>query len=89
MTDLISRVTEIADDLDTLVDDEMIATLREAAAALEAAREDGERYRALRDALLDDESEAWEAFTQQPEPKNAADFDAAIDQARGKGGAGK
>ena len=61
-------------------------TAREAAAALEAAREDAERYRALRDALLDDESEAWEAFTHQPEPKNAADFDAAIDQARGKGG---
>ena len=55
------------------------------AAALEAAREDAARYRALRDALLNDESEAWEAFIQQPEPKNAADFDAAIDQARGKG----
>ena len=58
----------------------------EAADALEAARVDAERYRALRDALLDDESEAWEAFIQQPEPKNAADFDAAIDLARGKGG---
>lgn len=45
MTDLISRVTEIADDLDTLVDDEMIATLREAANALEAAREDAMKWR--------------------------------------------
>lgn len=45
MTDLISRVTEIAEDLDTLVDDEMIATLREAANALEALRADRDLFR--------------------------------------------
>lgn len=42
---------------------------------------DAARYRVLREALLDDASERWAAFTAQPEPQNADQFDAAIDAA--------
>ena len=55
-----------------------VSIAEEAAAALEAAREDAERYRWLRDAA----PEAWAeigAIMSLPE------IDAAIDQARGKG----
>ena len=79
------RLTEISQDelaADIYLIAKLIDSLIKAEAEAEALRADAERYRALRDALLDDESEAWEAFTQQPEPKSAADFDAAIDAVR-------
>ncbi|HLU91216.1 MAG TPA: hypothetical protein VKZ46_01400 [Pedomonas sp.] len=56
---------------------ELLAARDQLAAALEAAREDAERYRWLR--------QQWEGAGWDVEPKT---LDAAIDQARGKGGAG-
>ena len=43
---------------------------------------DADRYCKLRAALLDDTSECWESFFEQPEPTNADEFDAAIDAAK-------
>ena len=54
------------------------ALLREAADALEAAREDAERYRWLRDREIPEWLDLWH--------QNPDRIDAAIDQARGKGG---
>jgi hypothetical protein len=55
------------------------ALLREAAAALEAAREDAERYRWLRDREIPEWMDLWH--------QNPDRIDAAIDQARGKAAA--
>src|SRR5690606_17121518 len=75
---LLGGMNDIQDALGFTDEDKLCANgSAEIVAEIAELREDAERYRALRDALLDDESEAWEAFIQQPEPKNAADFDAA------------
>ena len=72
------------------------ALLREAAAALEAAREDGERYRWLRrkvsaHGVIDGWTFAFPTHLALPAPASAmrdpaGGLDAAIDQARGKAG---
>lgn len=72
---LLSRMRMACGDNGTRMQDELEDYLRE-------LKRDADRYRCLRDALLDEQSEQWEAFTSQPEPKDANDFDAAIDAAR-------
>lgn len=57
----------------------------QAAAALEAAREDAERYRWLRD-RHDRTHQDWHVRDQWNNAPAIGDLDAAIDQARGKGG---
>ena len=56
--------------------DDFRALLREAAAALEAAREDAERYRWLRDREIPEWQDLWH--------QNPDRIDAAIDRARGE-----
>ena len=104
MADLIARLRERAEFEDKRVLDEAKAMgfvpevysgsqtgalLREAAAALEAAREDAERYRWLR--ALDGACDAAACVNFNMGfdwyEHHGAELDAAIDQARGKGGA--
>ena len=70
--------------------DDFRALLREAAAALEAAREDGERWR---QAFVDERASRYRADGMKIEQARIhAETDAevaAIDQARGKGGCGE
>ena len=63
---------------------EAAIAMSEAAAALEAAREDAERYRWLRD--CDAEGESLVMTADGRELKTCEYLDAAIDQARGKRG---
>ena len=101
MSDLIERLRERAEFEDKRVLDEANAMgfvpevytgsqtgalLLEAAAALEAAREDAERYRWLRDSaqISWNGYVTWEMLFSTEDERN--DLDAAIDQARGKAG---
>lgn len=51
------------------------------------ALDDAERYRFLREALLDDGDNRLAALDDLPQPESAADFDAAIDAAMREQGA--
>ena len=100
MTDLIERLRKCAASHGWTGDPppESVAALHlEAAAALEAAREDAERYRWLRrkvsaHGVIDGWTFAFPTHLTLPAPASAmrdpaGGLDAAIDQARGKGGA--
>ena len=85
MTDLIERLNEAWRKLYGDGDEHDVCdTLAEAIAALEAAREDAERYRWLRDedGLV---CLPYDDHGIGPEYPSHEELDAAIDQARGKG----
>lgn len=83
------NMTQLDQDIDTLRDVYMTNSQREVLARVQALasyharlQADADRYCKLRTALLDNTSECWESFVEQPEPTNADDFDAAIDAAK-------
>jgi hypothetical protein len=89
VTDLIERLNEAWRKLYGDGDEHGVCdTLAEAAAALEAAREDAERYRWLRSLNGACDAAACVTFNIGFDwiEQHGAELDAAIDQARGKGG---
>lgn len=92
MDDLISKLEHMASPGFANLSPEWKAVAREAAAALEAAREDADRWRCLRREVFHGDIPVGEArliLEVTGSCPSREELDAAIDQARGKGGCGE